>query len=481
MNKALLTIERIGNKIPNPSLMFFTLAMAMIAISAVCALFSLDAVNPITDKTIVAKSLLSDEGIRYMLQNMVSNFMNFAPLGIVLVAMLGIGIAEQSKLLEHLISSIVKISKNHGLTFFVAFVGILSSIGADSGYVVLIPLSALLFKSAGRSPIAGIATAFAGVSGGYSANLLVGPIDAVLAGLSTEAIQIVDPNQSVAVTDNWLFMIFSTIFIALIITAVTHWTEPSTDSNQKNIDIASKSASFKSSIIFSIFFVCILSFATIPESAILRDPVNQSLTPFVKSLVILIAIYFAGCGLCFGFSNGIFRSGQDVIDGLETTMKTLASYLVMMFFAAQFIAYFNWSNLGMIIAVNGANFLAALELNSYVLLILFIFISASINLFIGSASAKWALMAPIFIPMLALLGISPEYVQVAYRIGDSSTNIITPMMPYFALVLAFAQQHDKKAGLGTLIATMLPYSIALLITWPALLFIWMILGLPIGL
>lgn len=484
MKTLLHNIEKYGNKIPHPSLMFFYLTALMVLISAASEILSYQAINPITHELVAAKSLISGDGIRYMLTNMVKNFMGFAPLGIVLVAMLGIGIAEKSTLLQHILTSIVKHAKSYMLTFSVAFMGIISSLGADSGYVVLIPMSALLFQAAGRSPIAGIATAFAAVSGGYSANLLVGPIDAVLAGISTEAYRIVDPLGEVTVTANWLFMIVSAFFIASIITAITHYRDwPDYIPAQTHDATPSKAqVSFNSVIIFTVAFTALLAYLTIGEHAILRDPVTGSITksPFISSLVILISLYFAIAGLLFGFSNGVFNKGKSVILAMEETMATMASYLVMMFFAAQFIAYFAWSNIGLIIAIDGANFLSSLAVSKSLLLIIFILVTAFINLFIGSASAKWALMAPIFIPMLALVNVPPEQVQLAYRIGDSSTNIITPMMPYFALVLAFAQKHDKEAGLGTLMAAMLPYSIAFLIAWPTLFFIWLTLGLPIG-
>ncbi len=465
-------------------MMFFGLCILMIVASFVANLLQVQAINPVTSDVITAKSLVSGEGLRFMLTRMVTNFTGFAPLGIVLVAMLGVGIAEKSGLMGQLLRSVVRFAKGKGLTFIIAFTGVMSSLGADSGYVVLVPISALLFITSGRSPIAGIATAFAAVSGGYSANLLISPIDAILAGISTEAANIVDQKVEVAATANWYFNMVSTLFIALLVTVITesrHW--PVTGEHSRLV--AKQEAlpySLKGLGLFSLAFIVVILMLVVPESAPLRDPSTGSITksPFISSIVVIIALYFAGAGLIYGFVNKTFENGTAVIKAMENTMESMAGYMVLMFFAAQFIAYFNWSNIGLIIAVEGANFLTHLNINKYLLLLVFIMISGFINLFIGSSSAKWTLIAPVFVPMLLLLGIKPEITQLAYRIGDSSTNIITPMMPYFALVLAFAQQYDKKAGMGTLLAAMLPYSIAFMVCWSILLISWLALGVPVG-
>ncbi len=487
MVSLLAKIEYWGNKIPHPSLMFLMLCLFVIVISALCHVLGLSSVNTLTDESIAVKSLISAEGLRFMLTSMVKNFTGFAPLGIVLVAMLGIGIAEKSELLNQLLLKAVHYAKGKGLTFIVAFTGVMSSLAADSGYVILIPIAALMFKAAGRSPMAGIATAFAAVSGGYSANLLIGPIDAVLSGLSNEAIHLVNPDISISASSNWYFNAFSCFFIALLVTFITEarsWKHSTTADactpSQPNEN--DKTYSFKALLPFSVIFMAVVLALVLPEHAPLRHPQTGSISqsPFIQSIVIIIALYFAGTGLIFGFSNNTFTSSKDVITAMEDSMKSLSGYLVMMFFAAQFIAYFNWSNLGLIIALEGADFLKNIELPGLVLLIVFMLISATINLFIGSSSAKWALIAPIFVPMLMLLGVAPEATQLAYRIGDSSTNIITPMMPYFALVLGFAQQHDKEAGLGTLMAAMLPYSLAFLVLWSALFIAWISFDLPLG-
>ena len=481
LQRFLLSLEQWGNKIPHPSLMFFWLCVLMFALSIIGKLFSLQVTHPANDTLIMARSLASAEGLRFMLTGMVDNFISFAPLGVVLVAMLGIGIAEKSGLLASVLQRTVRAAKPRLLTFIVAFTGVMSSMAADAGYVILIPLSAMLFVMAGRSAMAGIATAFAGVSAGYSANLLVGPIDAILAGISTEAARTITADAHVSAAANWYFNILSTFVIAALITWITEkkqWQH----SKQLSQEVAQTRYSLKGQVTFSTAYILALAILLIPESAPLRHPETGTIanSPFINAIVIIIALYFAGAGLIFGYINRTFRQAADVIHAMESTMAALAPYLVMMFFAAQFIAWFQWSNLGLMLAVGGAQWLGSLDINHYLLLLIFILLNSLINIFIGSASAQWALMAPIFVPMFMLMGISPDVIQAAYRIGDSSSNIISPMMPYFALVLGFVQQYDNKAGIGTLITVMLPYALALLVIWSSLLLIYLALALPLG-
>jgi len=488
------TIERLGNRLPHPTLLFVWLSLLVIILSAVSAALGVQAVHPSSGETIVATSLLSTDGIQKILLHTVSNFTQFAPLGTVLVAMLGIGIAERSGLIPALLKLLVAKAPDRALTFTVVLAGVLSSLAADAGYVVLIPLAALIFQAAGRPPIAGIAAAFAGVSGGFSANILVGPVDAILAGLSSEAAVLVDPTYEVAATANYYFLIASTLMIAVIGTLVTEWLVlPRQTQSLQGQSLETTSApndsqltpeerkGLKASGMFALVFIGLMLWGLFAPEPWLRAPdADITKSPFMKGIVTVIALFGGLAGLVFGRVSGQFATGSDAIDSMEETMKTMASYLVLMFFAAQFIAYFKWTNLGLITAIHGADFLRQLDTSPTVLLGLFILITASINLLIGSASAKWAVMAPVFVPMLMLLGISPEATQMAYRIGDSTTNIITPLMPYFAIVVAFVQQYDKKAGMGTMIALMLPYSLALLIGWSILMGVWITAGWPLG-
>jgi aminobenzoyl-glutamate transport protein len=426
-----------------------------------------------------------------MLAGTVGNFTGFAPLGTVLVAMLGIGVAERAGLLDAVLRRVVLAAPERLLSFFVVLAGVLSSLAADSGYVVLIPLAALVFRAAGRHPVAGIAAAFAGVSAGFSANLLIGPLDAILAGLSTEAVRLVDPAWEVTAAGNWWFILVSTFLIAAVGTVVTERiTEPRLGTYRGGDEEAEPSREIadeerrglRAAALVTVLFLGLLLAALLPEDGVLRDPETGSVlrSPFISGIVVVVALWAALAGIAYGRRAGTFRSGADVIEGMEATMGTMAAYLVLMFFAAQFVAWFGWTRLGVITAIGGSELLRALDLGTLPLLLAFILVAASVNLVIGSASAKWAIMAPVFVPMLYLLGITPEATQMAYRVGDSVTNIVTPLMPYFALVVAFVQQYDRRAGIGTIIATMLPYSLALLLAWAALLTGWVLLDLPLG-
>lgn len=481
-------LERTGNRLPHPTLLFIYLCGLIIVLSAVLAALGVQADHPANGATLTTQSLLSGDGIRWILTHTVDNFVSFAPVGTVLVAILGIGLAEHSGLLGALLQGLVARARGNLLTAGIVFAGVLSSLGADSGYVVLVPLAGFAFASAGRHPLAGIAAAFAGVSGGYSANLAIGPLDAILAGLSTEAVKLVADAQ-VTSSDNYYFMLASTLLITVLGTLATHrWVEPRLGRYQPAdivtaTDTQSKAAvSYRWTLIVGVAWTGLLLAATLPEAGLLRNPENGSLigSPFLSGIVTLIAVTVATASIAFGIENGRYRSANDWIEGMEQSIASMASYLVLMFFAAQFVNYFAWSGMGAIAAVKGANLLSALQLPPALLLIAFILLCAGINLLIGSASAKWALLAPVFVPMLYLLGISPEAAQLAYRIGDSSTNIITPLMPYFGVVVAFAQRYDKSLGIGTLMAMMLPYSLLFLAGWTTMLLIWMGLGWPLG-
>lgn len=487
----LARIEHLGNRLPHPTMLFVYLCGFILLCSGLAAWLNTSAIHPITNETIAAKNLLSAEGLREILSNAVKNFTGFAPVGTVLVAVMGIGVAEHSGLLSVSLRALVLKASKKLTTFLVVLAGVLSSLAADTGYVVLVPLAAIVFLSAGRHPVAGIAAAFAGVSGGYSANLLIGPLDAILAGISTEAAALIDPSYEVSAAGNYYFIFVSTFLIALIGTYVTErWIVPllgeyksESGMSDESTEISkSDSKALKAVGLFSLGFIALLLVCLIPENGVLRNPESGSIlrSPFISGIVIIISIYAAIAGWIFGKVSGRFKSSNDFITGMENSMATMASYLVLMFFAAQFVNWFAWSQLGTITAIEGASLLKALNPNSGVLLICFMLLAASINLLIGSASAKWALLGPIFVPMLLLAGISPEATQVAYRIGDSSTNIITPLMPYFGVVVAFVQKYQKDAGIGTLLAMMLPFSILFLVSWALLLGVWIMFDIPLG-
>ncbi|MYI74678.1 MAG: AbgT family transporter, partial [Acidobacteria bacterium] len=411
-------------------------------------------------------------------------------LGTVLVAMLGIGVMEASGLIAAALRMLVLSAPARLLTFVIVLAGVLSNAASEIGYVLLVPLGGIIFLGAGRHPIAGLAAAFAGVSGGYSANLLLGTIDPLLAGLSEEAAHIVDGSYQVNPAANYFFMVASTFIVAAAGTWVTErivvprlgryegaerpaGLDRLTEAERRGLRFAAAAA---------LAFGAFLLWGVVPADGFLRNAETGEVlrSPFLSGIVAFIFLGGTAVGVAYGVGAGKFRNDADVMNGMGTTIGTLGTYLVLVFFAAQFVAYFNWSNLGLIVAVKGADALRASGLGGIPLMLAFVVLSAVINLVMGSASAKWAVMAPVFVPMFMLLGYAPELTQVAYRIGDSTTNVIAPMMSYFALIVAFFEKYDKRSGIGTVIATMLPYTIVFLVVWSCLLVAWMALGLPVG-
>ncbi len=500
LGRLLSHIERVGNRLPHPAILFAILAGFIIVMSGFVGLFSISVTLPGSDTEVHVRSLLSLEGLHYIMTSMVNNFTGFAPLGTVLVALMGIGIAESSGLMSTALRQLVLAAPRRLLTFAVVFAGILSNTASEVGYVVLVPLGAMIFLAVGRHPIAGLAAAFAGVSGGYSANLLLGTIDPLLAGLSEESARIIIPDYEVNPAANYYFMAASTFFIAAAGTWVTEAiVAPRLGQYRgeaKSEGVESLSADERRGLKFAgraglLLIVLLLwsalpidsgFFANLPGTGFLRDPESGVLlrSPFMSGIVALIFIMGALMGIAYGLGARTIKSGDDVIAGMGKSMSTLGTYIVLVFFAAQFVAYFNWTNLGLVLAVQGADLLQALGLTAIPLTIMFVLISALINIVMGSASAKWALMAPVFVPMFMLLGYSPEFTQVVYRVGDSVTNIISPMMAYFALIAAFMQKYDPRAGIGTIVATMLPYTVVFLLIWLVLLIAWILLGIPVG-
>lgn len=490
VNKLLYYVEKVGNALPHPATLFAIFALLIIVISFITAQFDIAVTHPGTQEVVKPFNLLSVEGLHMILTEMVTNFTSFAPLGVVLVALLGIGIAEGSGLIGTALRLMVLSSPKKILTFVIVFAGIISNTASEVGYVVLVPLSAIIFLAVGRHPLAGLAAAFAGVSGGYSANLLLGTIDPLLSGLSQEAAQIIDMNYTVNPAANFYFMFVSTFIIALAGTYVTEKIvvprlgEYTGDAKPEVIShlTSEEKRGLKFALVTFIIVGIILCLGTIPENGFLRDSQTGDLlqSPFMKGIVSLIFIIAALMGIAYGVGAGTIKNDSDVIKGMSKSMETLGTYIVLVFFAAQFVAYFKWTNLGLIFAIEGANVLGSLDLHPILLMVGFVILTAIINMVMGSASAKWTIMAPVFIPMFMLLGYSPELTQLVYRIGDSVTNIISPMMSYFALIVAFMQRYDKNAGIGTIISTMLPYTFVFFVIWVILLIIWMVFGFPIG-
>lgn len=497
-NKFLDIIEFVGNKLPHPVTLFGIFAVAVVIISAIAAKagvhvqFEKFVDGELVTETVHAVSLLTPDGIRDMFTKAVSNFTSFAPLGTVLVAMLGVGVAEGSGLIGSTLRKLVLSTPGKLITAVVVFAGIMSNIASDAGYVVLVPLGALIFASFGRHPLAGLAAAFAGVSGGFSANLIFGPVDTMLSGLAQSAANMIDPSYTVEATSNWYFMAASTVLITIVGTIVTEKiVEPRLGDYKgktvQGLDVdkvsPEETRGLKWAGISLVAFLVVIAALTVPASGILRNPETGSLlegSAFMGGIVPIIALAFLIPGVAYGIAAGTIKNDGHIADFASKAMASMGGYIVLAFASAQFVSYFTWSNLGTILAVKGAEFLKSAGITGVTLMIGFIIVSAFINLFIGSASAKWAIMAPIFVPMFMRLGYTPELTQIAYRIGDSTTNIISPLMSYFAIVIAFAQNYDEDTGIGTLISTMLPYSIIFLIGWTIFFAIWFLLGVPLG-
>jgi aminobenzoyl-glutamate transport protein len=479
-------IERVGNALPHPATIFAILALLVVVFSFITSLFGMSAVHPTSNAVIKPFNLLSGDGLRYMFINITKNFIMFPPFGVVLVTMLGIGLAEGTGLIEALIRQTVVKAPKRLVTSIVIGAGILSHTASSVGYVVLVPLGAMIFISFKRHPIAGLAAAFLGVSGGFGANFLIGSIDPILAGLSESAAHMVDPTMSVNPAVNYYFMFVSAILIIVVGTIVTEKiVEPRLGEYKhgtqeiKEITKQEKKGLFYALI--SLVLVSVLFMAlVIPQNAIFHGAGSVLKGPFFKGLITFILIFFFLPGFVYGITVGTIKNDKDVVTLMIKSIKDIAPYIVLVFFAAQFVYWFKESNLGIILAIKGAGLIQSSGISGVALILIFIIFSASMNMFMGSASAKWAIMAPVFVPMFMLSGYHPALTQAAFRIGDSVTNIITPMMSYFALIITFVQKYDKDAGIGTMIATMLPYTIFLGIIWSLLVVVWYLFGLPLG-
>lgn len=488
-------VEIIGNKLPHPAMLFLLLAVIVVIISHFVAAqgvsvtyFDARAKAEVTKKAV---SLLTPDGLRYMFNSATKNFTGFAPLGTVLVAMLGVGVAEWTGLFNTSLKKLLMNANPKFLTPIVLFAGIMSNIASDAGYIIVIPIGALIFAMAGRHPLAGMAAAFAGVSGGFSANLLIGTTDPLLTGITNQALKAAGIDMTLDPTCNWYFLAASTFVLTLIGTIVTDkivepnlgtYTGKYRPDNAPVTDLENKA--LRNATIALIIYVLIMGLLMFPANALFRSPEPDgvlTLKAFLHDgLIPAILLLFLIPGAAYGWTTGKLRTSHDLVAAMTEAMKSMGGYMVLAFFASQFIAYFGKTNLGLIVSFKGADALEAAGLTGLPLIILFIFLSAFLNLFMGSASAKWAIMAPIFVPMMYRLGLSPALTQVAYRIGDSSTNIITPLMSYFAMIVVFMNKYEEDAGLGTLTSMMLPYSMSFLCFWTIMMALWMMAGCQLG-
>ncbi len=483
-------VEIVGNKIPHPFLLFFYLTIGIVILSCTLSFLGINVVNPTTNEVVSVKNLLSTEGIIFILENLITNFSGFAPLGLILSMTIGIGVAEHSGLISCFMRNSILNASPKVVTFMIMFIGICGNLASDAAIVVIPVISAMIFSSMNRHPLAGIAVGYAATTAGFSANLMVSGTDALLSGISTEAIKIINPNLSVGIADNWYFMIVSTFLLAILGTVVTEkFIEPRlgkysggiTTTHEKVAPIEKKGLRYAG--VFTVLFILLISILSFPENSFLRNPETGSLvngSTLIKSIAPLLIIWFVCVGIVYGKTVGTIKTVSDVPSFMAKSIGTMSSYIVLVFIIGQFIAYFNWSNIGYVLAVSGADLLEVMNLKGIPLFIMFILLCSFVNLFIGSGSAKWTLLAPIFIPMFYMLGYNPALTQLLYRIGDSTTNVISPLFQYMPIIIALSQKYDKKSGMGTVISLMIPYTISMMIAWSALAIIWFLFNMPLG-
>lgn len=529
-------IEKIGNKLPNPFWLFVILAGLVAITSWVGSTIGMTATQPDSGDTVEVENLLTTDGIQRMVTDAVENFTSFPPLGVILTVMLGVAVAEHSGLLSALVRSMVAKVGPKVLTFTLALAGVTGSVASDAVYVILIPLGAMSFHALGRSPIVGAMVAFAASSAGFNSSLILNITDLLLAGISTPAAQLVDENYDVSPLANIFFVIPSAVVLALIITVVTElfvnkrahdlvdhgeidYSEVSFDNaagggdtsnngdssgdgdtsgdgdisgngdndtssgdarDQLTLAAHEKAGLRATGIALLVMLAAYFALLFIPGSP-LAGPDGETMdSPLIRSIAVPIAGVFFLCGIVYGLVAKSITSSGDIPEFMAAGLKTMLPMIVLFFAVAQFLAWFEWSNLGVWTAITGSELLNRADLPPFLLFAGVVVLVALLNLFITSGSAQWALMAPVIVPMLMYVGISPEVSQMLFRIGDSPTNIITPMSPYFALALTFLQRYYKRSGVGTLMSLALPYSISMIVGWFAFFLIWYFLGIPLG-
>jgi aminobenzoyl-glutamate transport protein len=501
MERALDTIERVGNKVPHPVIIFVGLIAFVILLSHVFymmgASVTYETINPethaIEEVTTKAQSLLTGAGIRFMYEGVIENFMGFTATGVIIVAMLGVGVAESAGLVNALIRKLVLVAPAKALTYILVFVGIVSSIAADAGYLVLIPLAAAAFMSVGRHPVAGLAASFAAVATVFSVNILIKPLDGILVGITNDAVHLMNPNVSVSLTANFWFSCASVVMMTVLVALITEkMVEPRLGAyvplsggeaavaapQGKLSDDESKGLRYAGFATLGV--VAFFMLLTLPSGAPLRDPETGSVSPFMNGLIVFITLLFLAAGIGYGIGAKTIKSSTDVTKAMEKAVAGLAGLIFLLFVISQFIAFFTYTNLATLAAVKVGDMLEAAGLGALPLLIGFVFVVALLDLIMTGAIPKWAIFAPVFVPLLMRLNMDPEAVLAAYRVGDSPMNSITPLNAYFALIVSFAQKYQKDAGVGTVVALMLPYVIIVFVAWTALLALWQILGLPWG-
>ncbi len=493
--RALGWVERAGNKLPDPAMLFVWALVLVWVISWLLGGYEFSVPGQDGVRTLAVSNQLTGPALASFLSKMVTTFTSFAPLGVVLVAMLGVGVAEHTGFINAALKGLISVTPRALLSPMLLLVAIVSHTAADAGYVLVIPLGGIIFYAAGRHPLAGIACAFAGVSGGFSANFIPSGIDPLLQGFTQSAAQILDASREVNPLCNWLFTSVSSLLVIAVGWFLTDKViEPRLagtviDGDEGElVNVHELSREEKrgvwAAVAAMLLGLVLLVIWVWPDDSPLRAPngeISSFAAPIMQSIIPLIFLFFLIPGAVYGYVAGTVESHRDLIKGMSNSMSAMSYYLVMIFACAQFTAAFGSSNLGALLAVEGADFLKALSLPGSITILGIILLTAIVNLLVGSASGKWALLAPIFVPILMQVGLSPELTQAAYRVGDSSTNIITPLMPYFPLVVAFCQRWVKSTGIGTVTSLMLPYSLTLLVSWSLFLVLYWAIGIPLGL
>lgn len=505
MQRFLDSVEKVGNMVPHPVIIFLILIGIVIVLSTLLSFFnaavSFEQINADTHEietaTTEIRSLLDTEGLRFIYQSLIPNFMSFTAVGLMIAAMIGAGVAEESGLVTALIRKLVIVSPAWALTYILSFVGILASVAADAGYLVLIPLAGIAYLAVGRHPLAGLALGFAAVAGAFTVNMLIKPLDAVLVEFTNDAARLVDPNQAIGLASNLWFSIASVLFLTIIVAFITDRMiaprlgayDPSlaaegTTTEQEATLSAQESRGLRFAGFGLLALVVIFCFLTLPSGAPLRNPTTGELignSPFMNGLIAFIMLVFLVSGWAYGIGAGTLRTLPEVIAAIEKSIKNLGGTIFLFFVLSQFVAYFTYTNIGTVMALSLSGALQAANIGALPLLLGFIIVVAIIDLLLTGAIAKWAIFAPVLVPLLMRLGVEPESVLAAYRVGDSPMNAITPLNAYFALVVGFAQKYDRTAGVGTIVSLMLPYVVWMFVLWTGLFALWKVLGLPWGL
>lgn len=494
MDRFLNTVEVVGNKLPDPVSLFILLALITVLASALFGAMGVEAVHPGTHKVIKVINLFSLDGFCQMWSKAVSNFSTFAPLAMVLVCVIGAGCAEKSGFLAAFMQKMLGGASKAFVTFVIIFIGINGNVAGDAAFVVLPPVAGVIFLSMGRHPLLGIFCAFASVAAGFSANIMLGMTDSLAYGFTEAAARMIDPDYTASPAINYYFLFVSCFLLAAIGTYVTEkimaprFAGQDLSKYELDEEITKITPQKKRAVnlaIFSIFItLAVIALLCIGDHPVLGDPKTGSImansSPFMQGIILLVTIVLFVPGCVYGFAIGKYKNDKDLFADISLAFKDISSYIVLCFFCAQFTNYFAWSNLGAVLAIKGAGFLQDMNFTGIPLIIGLIIVSCIVNIFIGSASAKWAILAPVMVPMMMLLGYDPALTQVAYRIGDSITNPLSPLFTYFPLVLGYVKMYEKDTGFGTIVANMLPYSVSFAVAWILMLSLWVVLDLPLG-